>query len=109
MTDWEVAEFLAKELMGWDQYPWVIKGWSPCTRIDQALGDGGPGTVVGEMDKLGYSLEIIRNRSVNTTTTYVMFFPHSPEGLALMGWTGEDTHPARAICLAAVEALKGEK
>ena len=95
MTDWEIAEFLAKELMGWNQYPWVIKGWSPCTRIDQALGDGGPGTVVGEILELGYDFDL---RSQQTGSFYATF------GVGVEGLS-----PARAICLAAVKVLKGEE
>ena len=107
MTDWEIAEFLAKELMGWNQYPWVIKGWSPCTRIDQALGDGGPGTVVEAMwGKSSWRISIMRSVGEGKDGFVAMFDINRFDKMT--DWCFANI-PARAICLAAVEALKGEE
>lgn len=59
MTDQEINEFLATKLMGYELYgmvwwhknqsgKWLMAtyDWDPVNNISQALGDGGPGTVV---------------------------------------------------------------
>ena len=97
MTDREINEFLAEKLMGYRDtettFHALKRSFHPVSNITQALGDGGPGTVVGELCKLGFYVEI----SITDTESLVII---NKEAMRIA-----DT-PARAISLAAVEALK---
>lgn len=118
MTPEQANRSLAESLMGWEhnidedgkifysdnhdppQLPFIIYGWDPYRRIDQALGDGGKGTVVGEMRGKGWKFKLIRYRDE---------IPHG--WLASFGnntFEAEADTPSAAITLAACRALGDE-
>lgn len=103
--------------------------WDPCTKIEQALGDGGEGTVVGAMKAEGWDLRLHTPSCVDEERPAAMFCTHRPycsyqkdppewggphpnpyvnsKHPKDSGWHYADI-PARAISHAAAEALKGE-
>lgn len=133
MTNLELDRKMAEEVMGWIIEPhcpdmWVIKygphnircmshvkDWHPSTNIAQALGDGGPGTVVGKMLTKGWFLEMFysqpdalkwENNVPSEADCYVRFYvyPKGDERLEEMECVVEKA-PSLAICLAAAKAL----
>lgn len=86
-----------------DQQWWF---YSPTRSITQALGDGGPGTVVGEMKEQGwfYDVGLIDNP--------IIIKSHGEHVASFSGHNREiyryASTPALAICLAADEVLEIE-
>lgn len=74
--------------------------FDPYHNITQALGDGGPRTVVGEMKKLGWTFYLLDY----VTYWHAQFFTGENTWKRL----GDANTPAAAICLAAVKALGGK-
>lgn len=120
MTDDEINAYLADELMGYRHTETTLntkrKGFTPCFDITQAIGDGGPETVLGAMRVRGWRVELSSeqySRVVPGKTTKVFY----DFGCAFFRGLGDEDDPTyhyrvaptpkRAVCLAAVEALKG--
>jgi len=117
----DTDRFLAQKLMGWvvDPYvarPWTvylcddqvvmaINEWHPSTDITQALGDGGPETVVEKMRERGWRLYL------NSPSVLVGFTKASARFVRILDntdgtpWFHNDL-PAAAICEAARKALE---
>src|SRR5208337_597117 len=125
----DTDRFLAERLMGWVEgthFAFEIYGsqgefsnvfllgpdggvkciWSPSGNITQALGDGGPGTVVGAMREKGFSLSL-QYLEIGWEASFT-----NSEGRFLIGSNieafGTGDTPSAAISLAAERALKGE-
>ena len=120
MTNTELDHWLAVNLMGWElqligeiEY-WIEPGketasvafskedWTPTTRIDQALGYGGPETVVGKMRERWYNFNL--NMQAQSEICVVTF--HKIEDNEFKGEWKNDKLPSTAICKAAKVALE---
>ncbi len=85
-------------------YDWFE--WHPSTDISQALGDGGPDTVVGKMRKKGYACLLAQNQ--NNGTWLCEFWPIGgiEDDYAYLKRKGAEADtPKMAICLAAKKAV----
>lgn len=111
MNNLEVNEFLAVNLMGYSRnFPftgwWIgnisVGSFDPCSKIEQALGDGGSGTVAGEIRKLKGYLLIIDVYEDKTLATFV----EDKNGIIMTRAGGRADKPSFAICHAAVNALR---
>ena len=115
MDDLEVTEFLAANLMGWCRnFPftgwWIgnisVGEFAPCSKIDQALGDGrSSDTVAGKMKEKGWSLRHISENPYmqDENNRWVANYRH----LETMQFIQEyGSTPAKAISYGAVKALR---
>ena len=123
LTNDQIDRLLAEKLMGWEPTilkviengvtvdsepiyslapPIRVKNWSPTRKIEQALGDGGSGTVVGKLAERGLVGIEIRRGCVSGK--WEMTWALKDPGHWRVG-PQADT-PAEAICLAAAKALE---
>ncbi len=86
-------------------FGWSLPVWHPTRNISQALGDGGEGTVVGELRKLGMVISL--DEAIDEELPYkwscaieLVDNPYPSERI----YATADT-PSLAICLAAANAL----
>ena len=78
----------------------------PSTNIQQALGDGGPGTVVGRMRELGWRMSLMFSTGDKEEPGFVAMFDKN-RFERMTDWIF-NTNPAAAIVEAAVRTGKGD-
>jgi hypothetical protein len=104
----DLDRWLAVNLMGYGVFEdrfWLGKRpkkpwwrWNPSTNIKQALGDGGPGTVVGMMKEKGFALKLDQMDKA----WWAAFYKGSKKIIE----NYDLSTPAAAICEAAKSALE---
>jgi len=113
VMEWKSSEPFGIEWMGEGLDP--IRGiekedWSPTRKIEQALGDGGPGTVVGKMLQKGWRYTMWDEGEDGEKVGFEFYQGRVTEFKCLdspdakYGRAFADT-PAKAICLAVAAAL----
>ena len=133
MTNDEVDRYLAEKLMGWivepnriteitiitlifnrvphyfneDKIVMQVEHWQPTCNISQALGNGGPETVVGEMKALGWDFCYISLPREETSQFYCSFEKGIRSSIEKTGprYHASADCSAEAISRAAVAAL----
>lgn len=78
-----------------------VHNWFPTRLIDKALGNGGPGTVVGEMKLMGWNFGVVWSERDKGFSAEFARGVTSPN----FGRAEDRETPALAICLAADAAL----
>lgn len=88
LTDKEIEQALAIKVMGYER-PWT---WHPLTRVEHAM------QLVPKMREMGNNFDLMVNRDGEG---YIAFFYPRERGYSMHS----DENPARAISLAAYEAV----
>ncbi len=105
LVDWYIEPFKRPDLSEGYIKVMSVADWHPTQNITQALGDGGPGTVVGQLFLRGYDFEL-RKVAPENIFQCCIFVDTDLDGET---YSGQANTPVAAICEAARAAMEGEK